>query len=64
MTICLENEKKGCTAVRSYLVKSKNGGKFVLQLIYPSDEEKKNIPKKNIKTVSLACQDRLGDFSL
>jgi len=49
VTICLENEKKGCTAVRSYLVKSKNGGKFVLQLIYPSDEEKKNIPKKKYK---------------
>ena len=47
MTICLKNEKKGRTAVRPYLVKSKNDGKFVLQLIYQSDEEKKNIPKKD-----------------
>ncbi len=39
MTICLKNEEKG-------LVKSKNGGNFVQQLIYQSDEEKKNIPKK------------------
>jgi len=47
VTICLKNEKKGRTAVRPYLVKSKNDGKFVLQLIYQSDEEKKNIPKKD-----------------
>jgi len=47
VTICLENEKKRCTAVCPYLVKSKNGGKFVQQLIYQSNEEKKNIPKKD-----------------
>ena len=49
MTICLKNEKKGRTAVRPYLVKSKNDGKFVLQLIYQSDEEKKILKGKRLK---------------
>ena len=44
------------------LVKDKNGGKFVQQLIYQSDEEKKNIPK--IKTVYPVCQEHSGNFPM
>ncbi len=54
----LENEKRCLVVPRQVrLLKSKNGGKFVQQLICQSDEEKGNIQRKKRKTVSPACQE-------